>query len=491
MRKILSLVLGVLWALPVWGACYDYTSATGTVVQDGTPTPTNPIEPTFYKQGDMVLRKVGDYADSYDATTGKITRRVGVKVLDGTEDWGEINNNRGYFIRGGVIEANYTNVLGICTHYKFNVWHDNTQSMPVNAFGFNKNGSSGLTNGNITFRPDLAIYDTVEKWQQFLATQAAAGTPVTVWYPLAEETTEDWTESQYCNANEPIKIATTKYNESAFGPLNTALANAISVVDTVVSNTITQAASIATLQAQKQTRPNDIADDSEKCPAGKKCLLVEDASGVPHWYEIVETLLPAGYIQLQWIESTGTQWIDNIIKTNQNYSFEIKYKHTVSTGYQTLFAVYDGGGNGYSYGFMEGSADRGNYVYSGNSNTFTLSYDTSTIYTLYYDGINKKVYRNETEIVDFSDTTGFSGTTGVAPRLFNMINGEHHSNSFNYPFKGYAYGFKVYDDNNNLVRNLIPAKNASGVVGMYDTVSGTFFTNAGTGEFIAGDPVVE
>jgi len=198
----------------------------------------------------------------------------------------------------------------------------------------------------------------------------------------------------------------------------------------------------------------------------------------------------SAYIPLEYIESTGTQYIDNIIKPNKDYSFEIKYKHTVSTGYQTLFAVYDGI-TGYSYGFMAGSASKGNYAYSGNSKTFTLAYDTNTIYTLYYDGVNKKVYRNGTEIVNFSDLPGFSGTTGVAPRLFQMISGEHYSGSFNYPFKGYAYGFKVYDDNNIIVRDLVPVKrNSDNAIGMYDIVSGQFFTNAGTGDFIAG-PVIE
>ncbi len=200
--------------------------------------------------------------------------------------------------------------------------------------------------------------------------------------------------------------------------------------------------------------------------------------------------LPAGYTELEYIKSTGTQYIDDIIKPNQRYSFEIKYKHTVSEGYQPLFALYDGT-SGYSYGFMEGSAEKGNYAYSGNSETFTLAYDTSTIYTLYYDGINKKVFRNGTEIVDFSDTTGFSGTTGVAPRLFQIRNGEHYSSTFSYSFKGYAYSFKVYDDNNNLVRNMIPAKrNSDNAIGMYDTVGGRFYENAGSGSFIAG-PVAE
>jgi len=50
------------------------------------------------------------------------------------------------------------------------------------------------------------------------------------------------------------------------------------------------------------------------------------------------------------------------------------------------------------------------------------------------------------------------------------------------------YSFKIYE-NNTLVRNFIPTKNESGVVCMYDTVTHTFFENAGTGEFVAGPEV--
>ena len=208
------------------------------------------------------------------------------------------------------------------------------------------------------------------------------------------------------------------------------------------------------------------------------------------------SFLPASYTQLEYIKSTGSQYIDNIINPTKDYSFEITYKHNVGSGYQTLFAVYDGLNttNTYSYGFMAGSAVNGNYVYSGNSKTFTLAYDTSTIYTLRYDGINKKVYRNNTEIVDFSSSRGFTGTTGVAPRLLQMIKGENATNNFNYPFIGLVYGFKVWNENSELVRNLIPAstvENNATVVGMYDTVSGTFFTNSATSgpDFTAGPPV--
>lgn len=54
-----------------------------------------------------------------------------------------------------------------------------------------------------------------------------------------------------------------------------------------------------------------------------------------------------------------------------------------------------------------------------------------------------------------------------------------------YLWHGKIYSFSVYADD-VLFINLVPAQNSGGAVGMYDTVSNTFFTNSGTGEFIAG-----
>ena len=51
------------------------------------------------------------------------------------------------------------------------------------------------------------------------------------------------------------------------------------------------------------------------------------------------------------------------------------------------------------------------------------------------------------------------------------------------------YYHREYLANGTLVLNMVPCKNASNDVGMYDLVSGQFFTNAGTGNFIAGNEV--
>ena len=49
-----------------------------------------------------------------------------------------------------------------------------------------------------------------------------------------------------------------------------------------------------------------------------------------------------------------------------------------------------------------------------------------------------------------------------------------------------VYGCKIFDDG-VLARNFIPAKRrADDVCGLWDTVTKTFFTNAGTGAFVGG-----
>lgn len=54
------------------------------------------------------------------------------------------------------------------------------------------------------------------------------------------------------------------------------------------------------------------------------------------------------------------------------------------------------------------------------------------------------------------------------------------------PWMQRLYNFKIYD-NNTLVRNFIPCiQNSSKKAGLFDTVSGTFFANSGTGEFTWG-----
>ncbi|MFQ6759975.1 MAG: hypothetical protein ACLRFM_01045 [Alphaproteobacteria bacterium] len=283
-----------------------------------------------------------------------------------------------------------------------------------------------------------------------------------------------------------IKVATTKYVETQFSDLGTRLAAAVATVNTVVSNTITQAASIATLQSGKQTRPNDIADNNEKCPAGKKCLLVEGTDGQPHWYEIVESILQTDYTVLEYLRSDGSAYI------NTNYS------PTSKTRIEIVAKVDSGAGNvnivGSGHGTTGGVDGALLVINSLNDNTAEIKFNVSVPW-VQVENVNmlekNRLSLSATKFSVNGDVKATNDTTipDTDNRPFYIFQRWRPSIASTNN-KTQVYEFSIYE-NDILVRNMIPVKrNSDGVLGMYDLVGGRFYTNAGTGSFIAG-PVAE
>jgi len=147
------------------------TTIYGSWSQSGTPTPTNPIEPVFKSFNNTVLRAVGSgdnlIADSYDPETRTVTRRIGIKVLTGTETWWDHQTDR---VRATLSLPGGADVL--CSHLKY----DGTIST----------GNKIYTAKDSSFTQVHTdpVMDAVT-WKSFLADQYDARTPVTVYYPLA------------------------------------------------------------------------------------------------------------------------------------------------------------------------------------------------------------------------------------------------------------------------------------------------------------------
>lgn len=171
---------------------WNYGIIKGTWSQSRTPTPSNPIEPVFYQLGDTVLRALGSgekfIADEYNPSSEKITRYVGVKVLDGTEEsWVKSSSSALYYrfiIPGAVSDwGARTGIAPLCTHVQGHVHGGTETSMNTCSF----------TN-DFLFQIDKNI--SVSDFKQWLADQYANGTPVTVYYPLAEPVEESWSLSE-------------------------------------------------------------------------------------------------------------------------------------------------------------------------------------------------------------------------------------------------------------------------------------------------------
>lgn len=119
-------------------------------------------------------------ADEYDAMTGVETRRIGVKVFDGTENW-ELISQSGDYIRFWITNlgcAGNTFRKGILSD-RFETNNLNTQ----NCVFLSGNDSNGLINFYVG--TDVIGGASLELWKGYLAAQHAAGAPVTVLYKLA------------------------------------------------------------------------------------------------------------------------------------------------------------------------------------------------------------------------------------------------------------------------------------------------------------------
>lgn len=143
------------------------------------------------------LLSLPGYTDTQEILNGVVARNLDVRVFDGTESWQEITNARGYYYGNANndpcrLDVNYAYCAALCTHFNFVIWPNNINPMATNSIGYNIYGATGRTNGNITIRPDMTVYDTLEKWKAYLAEQYAAGTPVIV-VRMATPTTESVT----------------------------------------------------------------------------------------------------------------------------------------------------------------------------------------------------------------------------------------------------------------------------------------------------------
>lgn len=116
-----------------------------------------------------------------------------------------------------------------------------------------------------------------------------------------------------------------------------------------------------------------------------------------------------------------------------------------------------------------------------------------------YNGLNQKklsVLDTSRHKLDFNknnvyldETLQYTFTYSNFVGYGNIYIGTINTSTISSGFNGEIYSCRIYN-NDVLIRDFVPAmRKSDNVVGLYDRVSGTFFTNAGTGSFIAG-PVV-
>ena len=195
----------------------------------------------------------------------------------------------------------------------------------------------------------------------------------------------------------------------------------------------------------------------------------------------------ANYIPIEYIESTGTQWIDTgILSWNNSIEYKIKLsiQQQSGGGTKTYFGCYDYWGSGHLFPAV---ASYFNYNIPTTFNA-TNGASTANIGLTYGQVGTLSLIGNTISWSEGSSAyfdRGASFTVSVNPLLFATQNASRVPGEFS-AFKLFNAKFWL---NNTLVRDFIPVLDKNSVACMLDKVSGTFFYNSGTGDFIAG-PVV-
>ena len=127
------------------------------------------------------LLGVGDYADTQEIIGGAITRKVGIKVFDGTEDWSRTSARAQVTLEDSMGGSSLW--TPICSHYKPYGASTTLANMDDNSIKYNGSGTTILWK-------DSTHNTSLDDWKAWVKAQYDAGTPIIVIYPLAEQTTE-------------------------------------------------------------------------------------------------------------------------------------------------------------------------------------------------------------------------------------------------------------------------------------------------------------
>ena len=194
---------------------------------------------------------------------------------------------------------------------------------------------------------------------------------------------------------------------------------------------------------------------------------------------------PYAFTEIEYLESSGKQYIDTKFKPNQNTRIIADMQTVTSTQYGRLFGCVSGTTYNTPPCFAvdyETGATGSFHVMWGSKTSWTIISSVTGNYNRHIYEINKGViYRDDTQIYEFPFES-FQLPTNLA--IFSYTKSNGITTDTNEYLKGRLYSFKIYD-NNILIRDLIPVR-IDQVGYMYDRVSHMLFSNSGTGTFTLG-----
>lgn len=206
----------------------------------------------------------------------------------------------------------------------------------------------------------------------------------------------------------------------------------------------------------------------------RKLLTQFEDSSVP--------VIPPEYQQVEYLQGQGYQYIllPRTAQQGDKVFVDFALAHQANGEYWNC--VCNDGGFG-ALEAMNGTSLR--YVYYSDTDTPSGSYNVN-----YYDRHTATLSSfNSTITYILDDVQKFHYTTnrGYRQNPYYSLFGSYQLNRMYSISSNRIYNYKVYDVNDNVVYDVYPVKRKSdNVLGMFDIINNQFYTNRGSGQFIAG-----
>lgn len=208
-----------------------------------------------------------------------------------------------------------------------------------------------------------------------------------------------------------------------------------------------------------------------------------DRLKVPH---TGATGLPEGYTQVEYIESSGTQYIDTEYSNSKGFRTVVDFELTsvddvfkTIVGSHNLSAPYSRNLVGIQDGYFFVGVDEPYAVSTAVTSGVRYNVNFSSIYPNVYCDVNGV------------NAWSKSLSSPALSALNVLIGADQYSlaNGGSLPSMK-LYGCQIYD-NDTLVRDYLPCISSDGAYGLYDKVNSKFYGNAGSGVFTGGPELKE
>lgn len=207
-------------------------------------------------------------------------------------------------------------------------------------------------------------------------------------------------------------------------------------------------------------------------------------------FGVLKSVIELPYAEeLEYLESTGTQYIDTNVFVNPDYSVEVTFIMTEQkTTWDTLFGTRNSNQSRFTARWANSATGKlGVHRSKAKTTNYESIDDSKATKTMVTDTWHTIKLAKREYTFDGQLRKTFSATTSTA--------------TFPYPIyifalcnvgKGADYGYfrikqaRIWNSNNELIRDYIPVLDKEGKAAMYDKVNGVFYYNKGSGSFKVG-----